>query len=178
MTRVALVSAVFAAAALGIGGRPAAAEDRKPAVRVGIFDSRAVALAYARSGEVERSMKAVRDDFEKAKAAKDEKRMKELENEGAWTQVRLHQQAFSTATVSSILAKVKDKFPAIARDAGVVMIVSKWEVQFKDPAIETVDLTLPMVQLFHPSEQVLKWIEQMKDQKPVPFEELPLDPNI
>lgn len=178
MTRVVLVSAVFAAAALGIGVRSAAAEDRKPVVRVGIFDSRAVALAYARSEEFEQSIKALRDDLEKAKAAKDEKRRRELENEGAWSQVRLHQQGFSTATVSSILAKMKDKLPAIAHDAGVVMIVSKWEVQFKDPAIETVDLTLPLVQLFHPSEQVMKWIEQLKDQKPVPFEELPLDPML
>jgi hypothetical protein len=175
MARAALVSVVLAAA-LGIGARSAAAEDRKPVVRVGIFDSRAVALAYGRSEEFERSIKAMRDDFEKAKAVKDEKRVKELENEGGWSQVRLHQQAFSTATVSSILAKVKDKLPAIAHDARVVMIVSKWEVQFKDPAIETVDLTLPMVKLFHPSEQVLKWIEQMKDQEPVPFEKLPLDP--
>jgi hypothetical protein len=175
MARAALVSVVLAAA-LGIGARSAAAEDRKPVVRVGIFDSRAVALAYGRSEEFERSIKAMRDDFEKAKAVKDEKRVKELENEGAWSQVRLHQQTFSTATVSSILAKVKDKLPAIAHDARVVMIVSKWEVQFKDPSIETVDLTLPMVQLFHPSEQVLKWIEQMKDQEPIPFEKLPLDP--
>jgi hypothetical protein len=40
-----------------------------------------------------------------------------------------------------------------------------------------VDVTPQLVSLFHPNAQALKFIGQMKDQPPVPFEKLPLDPN-
>lgn len=30
--------------------------------------------------------------------------------------------------------------------------------------------------LFNPNEKVLQWVEQMKNQAPIAFEELPLDP--
>jgi hypothetical protein len=66
--------------------------------------------------------------------------------------------------------------PGIAAQAGVRMVVSKWEVQFSDTAVETVDVTLPLVMLFNPNEKVLQWVEQMKNQAPIAFEELPLDP--
>jgi hypothetical protein len=73
---------------------------------------------------------------------------------------------------------VKDKLPAIAAQAGVSLIVSKWEVQFQDPAVETVDVTLPIVKMFNTSDRVLTWIAQMKTQDPIPFEKLPLDPKM
>ncbi len=85
---------------------------------------------------------------------------------------------FSTGPVSGILAKVGDRLPAIAAQAGVALIVSKWEVQFQNPPVETVDVTLPVVKLFNPSEKVLKWIEEMRAQDPIPFEKLPLDPSM
>jgi hypothetical protein len=118
----------------------------------------------------------MRADLERAKTNHEAQRVKELEQEGPWSQVRLHQQVFSTGPVSGILAKIKDRLPGIAADAGVAMIVSKWEVQFGSAAIETVDVTLPMVKLFNPSEKVLKMVEQMKSLEPIAFEKLPLDP--
>jgi hypothetical protein len=120
----------------------------------------------------------VHADYDTAKAANNDTRAKELEMEGQWSQVRLHQQTFSTGPVAGILARVKDKLPAIAAQAGVWLIVSKWEVQFQDPAVETVDVTLPIVKLFNPSDRVLTWIAQMKTQDPIPFEKLPLDPKM
>lgn len=163
-------------AAVGIGAGSAAAEDRKPAFRIGVVDSRAVALAYGRSDEFARTAREMRVDLEKARAANDEKRVKEIEQEGPWSQIRIHQQVFSTAPVTGILAKVKDKLPAIAEQAGVAVIVSKWEVQFMDSTVQTVDVTLPIARLFNPSEQVLEWVEQMKSRAPIAFEKLPLDP--
>ena len=85
---------------------------------------------------------------------------------------------FSTGPVADILAKVKDKLPGIARQERVTAIVSKWELPYAEQGVELVDVTLPLVKLFNPSEQVLKWIEEMKNQPPVPFDKLPLDPNL
>jgi len=154
------------------------AQTAKPSCRIGVFDSRAVALAWARSDEGEEVVRQLRAEYEKAKAANDEKRVKELEQEGQWHQVRLHQMGFSTGPVADILAKVKDKLPGIARQERVTAIVSKWELPYAEQGVELVDVTLPLVKLFNPSEQVLKWIEEMKNQPPVPFDKLPLDPNL
>ncbi len=176
MTKNLVVFTFLITAALTLCAQAVVAQDARPALRVGVFDSRAVALAYGNSDEFLQSMRQMRTDLENAKANKDEKRVKELEQEGPWSQVRLHQQVFSTAPISGILAKVKDKLPGIAARAGVRLVVSKWEVQFSDPAVETVDVTLPLVKLFNPNEKVLTWVEQMKNQAPIAFEELPLDP--
>jgi len=171
-----LAMAAMLAAAASCGAPLAAAQDSQR-LRIGVFDSRAVALAYGNSDEFQRMVQGLRADHDKAKAANNDSRAKELETEGQWSQVRLHQQVFSTGPVSGILAKVKDQLPAIAAQAGVSLIVSKWEVQFSNPVVETVDVTLPIVKLFHPSDKVLAWVAQMK-QDPVPFEKLPLDPNM
>jgi len=176
MTTNMAVATFLTAAALTICAQAVVAQDARSVLRVGVFDSRAVALAYGNSDEFLQSVRQMRTELENAKANKDEKRVKELEQEGPCSQIRLHQQVFSTAPISSILTKVKDKIPGIAAQAGVRMVVSKWEVQFSDPAVENVDVTLPLVMLFNPNEKVLKWVEQMKNQAPIAFEELPLDP--
>ena len=172
-----LAMAALLAAVVSRGGPPAAAQDAKP-LRIGVFDSRAVALAYGNSDEFRRIVHGMHADYDTAKAANNDSRAQELETEGQWAQVRLHQQTFSTGPVGGILAKVRDKLPAIAGEAGVSLIVSKWEVQFQTTAVETVDVTLPIVKLFNPSERVLAWVAQMKTQDPVPFEKLPLDPKM
>jgi hypothetical protein len=154
------------------------AQTAKPSYRIGVFDSRAVAIAWFNSDDGMQTIKQIRAEYEKAKAAKDEKRLREMEQEGQWHQVRLHQQGFSTGPVDEILAKVKDKLPEIARQAGVTAIVSKWALPYSEPGVELVDVTLPLVKLFQPNEQALKWVEELKNQPPVPFSKLSLDPNM
>ena len=110
------------------------AEEAKPksVMRIGTYDSRGVALAYGRSEEHMQTVGAMHQEHEKAKADKNEARIKELEQEGPWEHIRLMQQVFSTAGVTNIMAKVKDSLPAIAREAGVSLICSKWEMPYKD----------------------------------------------
>ncbi len=168
----------FAFATFVPWGRAGAGEATgRAALRVGVFDSRAIALAYGRSPAGATRFQALHDEYEKAKAANNEPRMKELEREGQWSQVRLHQRAFSTAGVGSILLTVADRVPGVARDAGVSLLVSKWEMPFVGKGVETVDVTLPLALLFRPDEQTLKLIEHLKTTPPVPFDELGLDPN-
>jgi hypothetical protein len=148
-----------------------------PALKIGVYDSRVVAVAYARSEPFKQHVAQMRKDLEEAKAKNDTERIKALEAEGPAMQVRLHQQGFSTAGVSNILAKVADSIPGIAREAGVVLVVSKWEMPYRDPSVEIVDVSLPIAKLFNPDEQTLKIIAGMKDVKPVPFDEISLNPN-
>jgi hypothetical protein len=154
------------------------AQNARPSIRIGVFDSRAIALAWAHSDDGGSAVKQLMAEYEKSKSAQDEKRMKELEQEGEWQQVRLHQMGFSTGPVGDILAKVKDQVAEIGRQERVVAIVSKWEMPYSGEGVEVVDLTPQLVKLFHPTAQVLTMIEQMKNQPPVPFAKLPLDPKM
>lgn len=170
------VVALLAILAMGVGGA-VAAPATKPSVRIGVYDSRGVAIAYARSAGFRESMTRLRGDFEQAKARGDSAQMKTLEQQGQWMQVRLHQRGFSTAGAGDLLARVADGLAGVAREAGVVLIVSKWEMPFKDPAVEIVDVTLPIARLFQPDEQTLQVLGGIAKQPPVPFDELSLDPN-
>jgi Skp family chaperone for outer membrane proteins len=136
-------------------------------VRVGTFDSRAIAIAYARSALFAPVMQDFKDKYEKAKAEKNEKVIKELEAEGTTQQQLLHLQGFSIGSVADILEKVKDNLPTAAQEAGVDIIVSKWEVAYKNPSIEIVDVTSHLVKLFNPDEQTLKIIEGLSKQPPI-----------
>ena len=141
-------------------------------VRVGTFDSRAVAIAHVRSEAFDRHLKGLRAEYEKATAAGDEKRVKELEAQGPAGQELVHKQSFGTWPVDSILDKIKGKIPKIARLADVDVIVSKWDVVYQRPGVEFVDVTGLMVQPFHPDESTLKVIKGILKQAPVPLEEL------
>jgi hypothetical protein len=145
--------------------------------RVGTFDSRAIAIAYARSELHAPDMKNLRAKYEKAKAEKDEKTIKECEAEGPAQQQILHQQGFSIASVADILEKVKADLPKVAQETGVDLIVSKWEVAHAEPSIEIVDVTANLVKLFKPDERTLKILEELSKQPPVPLLDLLLSPE-
>ena len=176
--RLTMIGLVLVAATLTVCVGPATAEKAtKPSMKIGVYDSRGIAIAYARSAEFGESMARLRADYEQAKAKGDSAQVKQLGQEGLWMQVRLHQRGFSTAGVGDLLVKVAGALPGVAREAGVVLIVSKWEMPYQDASVEVVDVTLPIARLFKPDEQTLKILGELKDQKPVPFDEVPLDGN-
>jgi hypothetical protein len=141
-------------------------------IRVGTYDSRIVALAYHRSALVAPSRQSLMDKMEKAKAEKNEKLMQELEAEVVTDHYYDMLQVFCQLPIGDILEKVKDKLPQVAQEAGVVMIVSQWEVMHKTPSVEIVDITSSLAKLFNPDEQTLKFIEGTKQQLPIPLLEL------
>ncbi len=155
---------------------PALAHCQTP-LRIGTYDSRAVALAYYNSGAQRQVSQNLQAEYQKAKAAGDETKIKELESAGPARQELMHQQVFSSCTISNVIREIENQIPAIARQANVLMMVSKWDITYHDPTIEYVDVTMEFVRLFNPEEKVLKWIEQMKSQPPVPIDKLPRGAN-
>jgi hypothetical protein len=148
------------------GGRPATAAEKQK-MRVGTFDSRAVAVAYAASDVNNAYIKRLKETHDKAKTAGDKAKLAEIEEEANAQQERLHQQGFSTASVADILEHVKDKLPAIAKEAGVDAIVSKWDIAYQSPTVEFVDVTPLVVKPFQPSARTLKIIEDLGKQSPI-----------
>jgi hypothetical protein len=160
--------------AIGLPQAGLAQETASPTkARVGIYDSRAVAVAFAGSAPFNRWLGGLKAEHEKAKASGDQKRVAELEAEGAAGQRLLHMQGFSTAPVSNILDQIKDQLPALKEKAGVSVLVSKWDkeglAQYKDAA--RVDVTMALVDAFSPSERQRKSAIAIQEHEPIPLKE-------
>ena len=114
------------------------------------------------------------NEMEKAKAAGDTKKIKELDKWGKAHQAKLHRQGFSTAPVDDVLEHIKDKLPQIAKDVNVVALVSKWDKKTlkRYKSAELIDVTDLIVAPFNPKEKQLKVIEQIKKIKPIPLWQL------
>jgi hypothetical protein len=153
-------------------GATAPAQSQTTKLRIGVYDSRAVAVAYANSPEFSESLKGMQADYQKAKAAKEEKTMKQIEGRMKLRQLRMHEQGFSTGSVADIMAKVKGALPDVARKAGVQAIVSKWELNYQSPDVETVDVTDEVAGLFHASDKGRKWVKEIRAKAPVPMDDI------
>ena len=153
------------------------AADSQSKIRIGTYDSRFVALAFYRAekGKMMREFLGnLNLELQKAREAKDEKKVKELEAKGPAFQNLMHQQVFGNLSIPNVMETIKDRLPAIAKKTGVTLLVSKWEIQYADPEIETVDLTLQLVEIFNLDDTTRKMIEEAtkQNQKPVPVEQL------
>jgi hypothetical protein len=141
-----------------------------PALRVGTYDSRAIAVAYARSAHLE----VVHADLLRRRAAAqeagDEVLKREIEAMGGSLQLRLRLQGFSTAPVDDLLDAVRDRLPEVARAAGVAAIMRS--VDFHDAAVEIVDVTDALVALFDPDAAVLSIVAELRSRPPLALEDL------
>jgi hypothetical protein len=153
-----------------LAGRPAG--DRKAEIRAGVFDSRAVVVAYAASKKHNDFITAKKAELEKARAAGDSKKVEDLEAWGKEHQKKFHRQGFGSASVKDLLEPIKDSLPGIARAAGVQLIVSKWDLAYQSPEADLIDLTAEIVKPFLPSDKTLKTIEELKKHAPLSDDQL------
>ena len=141
--------------------------------RIGVYDSRSIAVASAGSEVFNKWMSALREEHEKAKAAEDQKRVAEIEAEGAARQKLMHKQGFSTAPVDNILEQIKDRLPAIKQKAGVDVLVSKWDKDTlaKHSSAKRVDVTMELIDAFNPNERQRKSAIAIQKHKPIPLDQ-------
>jgi tetratricopeptide (TPR) repeat protein len=85
---------------------------------------------------------------------------------------RMHQQGFSTGSVREIMQELDTELQRVAEDAGVSVIISRWEVAFSNPAVELIDVTPQVVALIDSSEEALAMIRDIQESEPVPWEQL------
>ena len=64
--------------------------------------------------------------------------------------------------------------PGIAKAAGVSAVVSKWDKDTlaKYPSAELVDVTMPLVNAFHPTDRQLKSAIDIQKQAPIPLQDV------
>lgn len=166
---------VGGAALLATGpNQPASTPAGVETVRIGTYDSRAIAMAYAASDL--NPVKEKMAEMAAAKEAGDDAKIQELEHWGQTHQRLLHFQGFGHYPVDDHLALVAERIPEVAAAHDLDAIV--WLVHESGQNVVVVDVTEDLARLFSPPERVWKSIEQMKGHKPVPFEtliDLPVD---
>jgi Skp family chaperone for outer membrane proteins len=146
---------------------PAAAQ----ALRIGIFDSRAVALAWYNSPGGRKDLGGLHEELRHAKERRDTERVKEIEALGPARQQLMHQQVFSNGSISNFLPALATTLETVAKEKGVAVIVSKWEIAWKDPAFEYVDVTDALIAAMKPDAKVQRWLADMKSKEPLPLAE-------
>ena len=139
-------------------------------VRVGVYDTRAIAVAYTHSTQMQTPLRAKMKEMEAAKAAGDKAKVKELDEWGQARQRQLHRQGFGRVPVSDLLACVKGRLPEVAARAGVQVIAA--DTDYVAPGVETVDITNELVQLYDPSPRVLAIVKDMKGKPPLDLDEI------
>ena len=168
----ALIALLPVALVFSVNAQAVVQEVERPTTVIGIFDSRAVAVAYVRSKRFAKRMTQLQTTLAKAKETGDKKTIALLKSEGPKLQSKLHKQGFGTASVEGLLDLVRHKLPDFAKENGVELIVSKWVVTYTDPDAQFVDITNELAGLFNPDEETLKVIEQLLATEPISDEEL------
>ncbi|KAF0176806.1 MAG: hypothetical protein FD161_2750 [Limisphaerales bacterium] len=141
----------------------------RPKERIGVYDSRAIAVAYAGSAFQQQKMKDLTARHQQAKAAGDTKETARLEAEGQAWQAALHRQGFGTAPVDDLLAHIASELPRLRETAGVTTLLSKWNQPelAKHPQAERVDVTMQLVDAFRPTETQRKRALEIQQHRPV-----------
>ncbi len=141
--------------------------------RIGVYDSRSIAVAFAGSPAHEAQMQQLMAEYNKARETGDADKVAVLEAEGKARQEKAHSQAFSTAPVDDILVHITDSLPEIMNNAGVTGLVSKWDDAElnKHVGAETVDVTMALVDAFKPNERQRKSAIEIQRHKPIPLEQ-------
>ena len=145
--------------------------------RIGVYDSRAIAVAFIGSPVFKASegkkLAEMKTEYDKAKTEGNQKRVAELDAWGKAHQTLLHKQGFSTAPVDNILAQIKDRLPAIKQKAEVSVLVSKWDTKTlaKYPSAKRIDVTMELVDVFNPNERQRKSAVEVQKHKPISLEQ-------
>jgi hypothetical protein len=157
--------------------RAAEADQEQPGsvVRIGVFDSRAVAIAYYRSPEFLKLVEEMRAKQRQAKEADDSATVRKLEAAGRQLQDLINRQGFGNAPIGDVIKRIENDLPKVAERVGVDVIVSRWDVAFQKSNTGFVDVTDQLVQLFAPDKRTREVVAELRKTKPVPSSELHID---
>jgi hypothetical protein len=165
-TATVLLMAAVAAVALGqTASPPADNAATRPIARLGVYDNRAIAVAYAAS-----SFNPIDQKMEEHKAAKlsgDDDKIKELKAWGESHQRQLHFQGFGRVPVGDLLQHVKEGVSQLAADMQLSAIAMQCD--YTAPDAEVIDVTDQLVELFKPSAKTRDMVRKVRRAQPVPL---------
>ena len=142
-------------------------------VKVGTYDSRSIAIAFVGSPAFKQWMTPIQAEYAKAKQSGDAAGMKKIEQEMQKDQKLRHMQGFSTAPVDDVLKTIEARLPDVQKAAGVDVIISKWDqaALAKYEKAEKIDVTMRLVDEFHPSDRQRKSAIEIQKHEPISLKE-------
>ena len=156
--------------------RPAQFQDAADeSIRIGVYDNRAIAIAYASSrfNPVGEKMK----EFEAARERGDEVTIRDLEAWGQAHQRQLHRQGFGRVPVADLLEHVKEALPELAARLDLDAIV--FEVDHlapgatePEPAAPEVDITMDLGMLLDPPETAIRNAKEVVKHPAIDLDEI------
>lgn len=137
--------------------------------RIGVYDSRAIAVAYAGSPFQEQKLRLMKTRLREAEQADQTNEVARIRSDGESWQGRLHAQAFGTRPVEDLLEEIADRLPQIKSDAGVTELVSKWDKERLRAHADSsrVDVTMRLVDAFHPTDKQRERAVEIQKKKPL-----------
>jgi len=135
--------------------------------RVGVFDSRAVALARFHCPDIENPAKELHREMKIAQENGDEETIAKLKRLGPLHQAHLHDLVFGSGSVNAYFEELQNSFTAIAEEENLDLIVSKWETAYLGEDVIQVDITEKLLEFYHPDEKVQHMLEGMKGVAPI-----------
>ena len=156
----------------------AAAQKSANTLKIGVYDSRVVVFAYSRSTLFREHIEKFTKQSDSATKASDTASIKELSVHSMSYQHLLHQMVFGSGSIITVMDLVRDRLPEVAKQAGVSVLMSKFEMMFKDPSVETVDVTSQIIQLFKPNENLDKMITEIYKNEPIPLDDLDIEADM
>jgi len=138
-------------------------ETESKKIRVGVYDNRAIAMAYFGS-EYNVFLKK-RAEHHEALAAGDSTKAQELTEWVEKFQRQIHFQGFCRVPVDDLLLLVKEKIAKVAEANNIDLI--GWYPDYTNADVEVIDITDELVALFNPSEDKLMQIEGLKGTEPL-----------
>lgn len=118
----------------------------QPTFRIGTFKRTELLVAYYGSTTHGNVMKELERERDRARSAGDEEKAEKLEAQGSASQEYAHKQLAGEAPLQNVLEHLQDAFPAIAKEAGVMLIVE--QPLYRDPSVQETDITPWLVKRF------------------------------
>jgi hypothetical protein len=138
-------------------------------VRIGVFDSRAVAIVFYQSkfSNVKENFGTLHTKMKEAKEKDDKDAIAKIEREASLRQVMMHEQGFGRGSINNVTGAIKDKLAQLAKSENLSVIVSKWELVFSGADVVSIDVTEKIVDFFEPNEKIKSMMKEIMESEPL-----------
>jgi len=139
-------------------------------IRIGTYDSRAIAVAYFNSSYGKQVMELM-GNLQKQKRESleviDTMKIKKLNKEGKMRQAIMHEQGFGTGSVKDFLVVIEDKIELLAKSENLDIIVSKYELNYSNSNCIVIDITEKLANLYEPNKRFKTMLPDLLKSEPV-----------
>ena len=176
------IGGILAVALTGCASRTANTAERQPIAeagaatgpRIGVYDSRSIAVAFAGSPRHEEQLAPAIAAMNEAKAAGDDAAIAKAGQALREGQDQMHRQGFGTAPVDEILSLYTVEIDALKAQYGLIALVSQWDDEtlraYTD--VEQFDMTNELIDVIGPNDRQRSSAQSVREHKPLTEAEL------